>query len=59
MVSYTSTALRAELNERGWRMTPQRETILKTFQNLPEGEHLSADDLHDVLKQDGNRIGLS
>ena len=32
MAAYTSTALKAELNERGWRMTPQRETILTTFQ---------------------------
>ena len=59
IVSYTPTALKAELHERGWRMTPQRETILKTFQNLPEGRHLSADDLHDLLKEGGNRIGLS
>ncbi|MEL7224292.1 MAG: transcriptional repressor [Cyanobacteria bacterium P01_D01_bin.36] len=59
MVSYTPTALKAELHERGWRMTPQRKTILQTFQNLPEGQHLSADDLHDLLKENGNRIGLS
>ncbi|MEL7053739.1 MAG: transcriptional repressor, partial [Cyanobacteria bacterium J06588_5] len=35
MVAYSPSALKAELHERGWRMTPQRETILKTFQNLP------------------------
>ncbi|MGD1896133.1 MAG: Fur family transcriptional regulator [Phormidesmis sp.] len=59
MVSYTPAALKSELHDRGWRMTAQRETILKTFQNLPEGEHLSADDLHDLLREDGSRIGLS
>ena len=44
MVAYSPAALKAELHERGWRMTPQRETILRTFQNLPEGRHLSAED---------------
>ncbi|MEM9087533.1 MAG: transcriptional repressor [Cyanobacteria bacterium P01_F01_bin.53] len=59
MVAYTPAALKAELHDRGWRMTPQRETILKTFQNLPEGQHLSAEDLCDLLKSDGTPIGLS
>ncbi|MGD1895523.1 MAG: Fur family transcriptional regulator [Phormidesmis sp.] len=59
MVAYSPSALKAELHERGWRMTPQRETILKTFQNLPEGRHLSAEDLCDLLKEEGAPIGLS
>jgi len=59
MVAYSPSALKAELHERGWRMTPQRETILKTFQNLPEGRHLSAEDLCDLLKEEGEPIGLS
>lgn len=59
MPSYTSTALKAELNERGWRMTPQRETILKTFQNLSEGMHLSAEELRELLKDQGDAISLS
>ncbi len=59
MAAYTSSALKAELNERGWRMTPQRETILKTFQNLPEGTHLSAEDLCDLLGKEGDPISLS
>jgi len=59
MVAYTSTALRVELNERGWRMTPQRETILKAFQNLPEGEHLSADALYDLLRSNGSPVGIA
>ena len=59
MVAYTTSALKAELNERGWRMTPQRETILKTFQNLEKGEHLSAEDLCDMLNEDGERVSLS
>lgn len=59
MVAYTTSALKAELNERGWRMTPQRETILETFQNLPKGQHLSAEDLRDVLQEEGEKVSLS
>ncbi len=60
MVSqYTSTSLKAELNEKGWRMTPQREIILKIFQELPEGEHLSADALHEILAETGSDISIS
>jgi Fur family ferric uptake transcriptional regulator len=59
MVAYTAAALRAELNERGWRMTPQREIILGTFQNLPEGTHLSAEELCELLKGEGDPISLS
>ncbi len=57
--AYSPEAFKAELNAVGWRMTPQRERILDTFQNLPEGEHLSAEDLHDRLKQEGENISLS
>ncbi|MGB3138906.1 MAG: Fur family transcriptional regulator [Nodosilinea sp.] len=59
MAAYTPSALKAELNERGWRMTPQRETMLKTFQNLPEGTHLSAEDLCEQLSKEGEPISLS
>jgi len=33
--------------------------MLKTFQNLPEGTHLSAEDLCDQLNQEGDPISLS
>ncbi len=56
---YTVASLKAELNEKGWRMTPQRETILQVFQNLHKGKHLSAEDLHAVLEDDGAGISLS
>lgn len=59
MAIYTSTSLKAELNERGWRLTPQRETILQVFQNLPKGKHLSAEDLHMLLEEQGENISLS
>jgi len=59
MAIYTADSLKAELNDRGWRLTPQRETILHIFQNLPEGNHLSAEDLHNRLHEQGDPISLS
>lgn len=59
MANYTVTSFKAELNEKGWRLTPQRETILQVFQNLPEGKHLSAEDLYHVLQNQGEQISLS
>jgi Fur family ferric uptake transcriptional regulator len=58
-MQYSAASLKAELNERGWRLTPQRETILQVFQNLPEGEHLSAEDLCEHLSKEGHGISLS
>jgi Fur family ferric uptake transcriptional regulator len=58
-MSYNVASLKSELHERGWRLTPQREKILLAFQNLPSGEHLSAEDLYNLLRQDGEAISLS
>lgn len=59
MSFYTSTSLKAELNDRGWRLTPQRETILNVFQHLPRGKHLSAEELYALLEGEGEGISLS
>src|ERR687886_3068845 len=59
MAPYTAASLKAELNSRGWRLTPQRETILHVFQNLHRGNHLSAEELYNLLKQRGEAISLS
>ncbi|MFB2876034.1 Fur family transcriptional regulator [Floridanema aerugineum] len=59
MPVYTASSLKAELNERGWRLTPQRETILHLFQELPRGDHLSAEDLYHRLESKGEPISLS
>lgn len=56
---YTSSSLKAELNEKGWRLTPQREIILTAFQELQKGQHLSAEDLYELLIQKGTPISLS
>lgn len=58
-VPTTPSTLKAELNERGWRMTPQREKILQTFRDLPAGNHLSAEDLLHTLEAAGESISLS
>ena len=59
MPPYTSNSLKAELNAKGWRLTPQRETILQVFQDLSRGKHLSAEELHEVLLQRGEAVSLS
>ncbi len=59
MFSYTADSLKSELNSKGWRLTPQRETILQVFQTLTRGNHLSAEELHDILGQRGEPISLS
>ena len=56
---YTSSSLKAEFHDRGWRLTPQRETILNVFQDLEKGKHLSAEDLYDCLKEQGEPIALA
>ncbi len=57
--TYNSSSLRSELHERGCRMTPQREVILKVFQDLEKGTHLSAEELHEILAERKSGISLS
>ncbi|MEO1354074.1 MAG: Fur family transcriptional regulator [Cyanobacteria bacterium J06635_15] len=59
MPFYSDDALKAELNSRGFRATPQRQKILNILKALPQGKHLSAEKLHAILKGHGERIGLS
>ncbi|MEB3284835.1 MAG: Fur family transcriptional regulator [Candidatus Sericytochromatia bacterium] len=47
------------LRQRGYRLTSQRETILQLFQELPEGTHLSAEELHMRLRDHANGISLA
>jgi Fur family transcriptional regulator, ferric uptake regulator len=56
---YSIPALRAELNDKGLRMTPQREAILNVFHTLPKGEHLSAEEIHHNLHPEHPSISLS
>jgi Fur family transcriptional regulator, ferric uptake regulator len=56
---YSANSLKAELNAKGWRLTPQREVILEVFQNLPRGKHLSAEELFERLEKREEGISLS
>ena len=49
MVFLSDQALKDELNNRGYRSTAQRQKVLSMFMALPQGEHLSAEDLHAML----------
>lgn len=52
-------SVQENLRQRGYRLTPQRETILQLFQELPEGTHLSAEELHMRLQSHANSISLA
>jgi Fur family transcriptional regulator, ferric uptake regulator len=59
MTFLSDEALKGELNARGYRSTPQRQKVLSIFMALAQGEHLSAEDLHTTLEEDGEHISLS
>lgn len=48
-----------DLRRRGYRLTPQRERILQAFHELPEGMHLSAEELHQHLSSENPPISLA
>lgn len=48
-----------DLRRRGYRLTPQRERILQIFHELPEGTHLSAEELHQQLATEEPPISLA
>ncbi len=47
------------LRKKGFRLTPQREKILDIFYQLPEGEHLSAEELQNALNLNVSEISLA
>lgn len=51
--------LQEDLRRLGYRMTPQREEILQVFQELDEGTHLNAEELHEQLKRRDSGISLA
>jgi Fur family ferric uptake transcriptional regulator len=55
----TREELSGILRNKGFRLTPQREKILDIFFDLPEGEHLSAEDLQKHLHGDTPEISLA
>lgn len=47
------------LRKRGHRITAQRETILQIFREQPHGNHLSAEELHAKLAEQGSNVSLA
>lgn len=55
----TFDVLKATIRKRGLRLTPQREKILQIFYELPDGEHLSAEELQNLLEKENSDISLA
>ena len=51
--------LRGRLAEHNYKMTPQRKEILQIFAESSEGTHLSAEEVHDLLRQKDFDFGLA
>ncbi len=51
--------LRGRLSERKYKMTPQRKEILQIFIESGEGSHLSAEEVHELLRQKDFDFGLA
>lgn len=51
--------LRTKLSERGYKMTHQREEILKIFVDQSNGHHMSAEDVYAILQERNSEIGLA
>ena len=56
--TFTMEDLRQKLQERQHKMTPQRQIVLEIFLDHP-GEHLSAEDVHGILRDNHSEIGLA
>ena len=56
--TFTMEDLKKRLQARQNKMTPQRQTVLQVFLDHP-GEHLSAEDVHGILRQGKSEIGLA
>ena len=51
--------LRKLLQEKDYKMTEQRREILQVFLDQPNDHHLSAEDVHDILRKQRSEIGLA
>lgn len=52
--------LRSSLHERGQRLTPQRQRVLDLFEEIGAGRHLSAEDVHQRLRDgSGGSVSLA
>jgi len=51
--------LRGKLSERGYKMTPQRQEILRIFVEHSDYHHMSAEDVYGILQKRESEIGLA
>jgi Fur family transcriptional regulator, ferric uptake regulator len=56
--NFTLGDLKQRLQERQHKLTPQRQHILQIFLDR-SGEHLSAEDVHAILRNSHSEIGLA
>ena len=54
-----SSGLRTSLHDRGQRLTPQRQRVLALFERIGEGTHLSAEEVHQRLLGEKERVSLA
>lgn len=50
--------LKQRFQERQYKLTPQRQIVLQAFVDNP-GKHLSAEDVHNIVRQQSSEIGLA
>lgn len=55
---FTMDDLKQRLQKHQHKMTPQRKIVLQIFLDHPD-EHLSAEDVHDLLRESHEEIGLA
>ncbi len=55
---FTMEDLKQRLQERQLKLTPQRQIVLRVFFEHPN-QHLSAEDVHDILRDGQLEIGLA
>lgn len=51
--------LKGKLSAHNYKMTPQRREILQVFVDQSDSKHLSAEDVHDVLREKNFDFGLA
>lgn len=56
---FTIEILRRLLQEKDYKMTEQRREILQIFLDQPREHHLSAEDVHSILRSKKSEIGLA
>lgn len=54
-----SESLRSTLHDRGQRLTPQRQRVLSLFEQIGAGSHLSAEEVHQRLLGQEERVSLA